>query len=236
MKGKIIQWNDDRGFGFISTENEKHRIFFHISSVKTKSRRPEVGDPVEFNLGKDSNGKLRATMVAIGGLAKSKPARRFPSRVEPPRKNAFDYLLILIVLSLGGYCGYSYLQTQDIERIWPYLIPVAVSLLLLGRSKKPAQDSFSCVKCKNVEKFGPRTLAAWRRGMTRLFCSNCHANWLEDQSRGGASYAANHSDRPRYYPKKNVSYTSGRSGCLGMLLVLALPPVTFGVAIYQFLA
>ena len=217
MKGKIIQWNDDRGFGFISVKDENERIFFHISSVKTRSRRPEIGDFVEFNIGEDPTGKPRAKSVAISSLAKRNSTQHPASKVDPPRRNAFDYLLIMVTLLFGGYCGYSYLQTQDIMRIWPYLVPAAISFALLGRNKKPAQESFSCAKCKAEEKFGPRTLAAWNRGMTRLFCGDCHNSWRKDQ------------------PRSRGNYTTGRAGCLGMLLVLALPPVILGTAVYQLL-
>ena len=35
MKGKIEQWIDDKGFGFIKPDNGSGKMFFHISSVKT---------------------------------------------------------------------------------------------------------------------------------------------------------------------------------------------------------
>ena len=215
MKGKIIQWNDERGFGFISAKDQKDRVFFHISGVQTSVRRPEVGDFVEFNLGKDANGKLRATAVTISGLSKSNPGRRLPSKVDPPKKNSFDYLLILITISCLGYFAYSFFTDQDIVKIWPYLVPALVSLILLGRSKKPAQEIFTCAKCRTAEKFGPRTISAWSRGTTRLFCKKCHSSWIKEQ------------------PREITSYSQGRSGCLGMLLVLALPPAICGAAIYQ---
>lgn len=220
MKGKITQWNDDRGFGFISVSDKNGRVFFHISSLQTRSRRPEVGDDVEFTLGKDKSGKPRATNVAISGLSRTSTDHRGVTRLQPPRKNAFDYLLMAIATGSIGYFSYSIYLTQDPASYWPYLVPAAISLFLLGRNKKPPQEHFTCAKCKTVEKFGPRTVAAWNRGMMRLFCGACHGSWLNEQ------------------PRKSTgpTYSRGGSGCLGMLVVLALPPTIFGLAIYHYLA
>jgi cold shock CspA family protein len=35
MKGKISQWNDEKGFGFILSEDGVQKVFFHISSSKS---------------------------------------------------------------------------------------------------------------------------------------------------------------------------------------------------------
>ncbi len=56
MKGKIINWRDDRQFGFIKCcqKNLKNHIFFHASEFK--SGTPEVGQDVEFDLAPDRKG------------------------------------------------------------------------------------------------------------------------------------------------------------------------------------
>ncbi|EKO4004371.1 cold shock domain-containing protein [Vibrio fluvialis] len=50
MKGKIVRWVDDRGFGFINTPDIKGDIFVHVSKFRKGYRRPQVGDDVEFLL------------------------------------------------------------------------------------------------------------------------------------------------------------------------------------------
>lgn len=66
MKGKIDQWNDDKGFGFIKLDNGSEKIFFHISSVKTNSRRPKIGDIVLSDSIRDTQQKINAKSVGIG--------------------------------------------------------------------------------------------------------------------------------------------------------------------------
>jgi len=42
-KGKLVRWFDDKGFGFIKSENAKDDIFIHISALKGMSRKPLIG-------------------------------------------------------------------------------------------------------------------------------------------------------------------------------------------------
>ena len=46
MKGKITEWDDRKGYGFISMPNGYSRAFLHISAVDEQSRRPRIGDAV----------------------------------------------------------------------------------------------------------------------------------------------------------------------------------------------
>ncbi|PZQ23825.1 MAG: hypothetical protein DI562_18430 [Stenotrophomonas acidaminiphila] len=43
--GKVSEWNDDRGFGFIAPlDGEPTRVFFHVRDYRLDGRRPEVGE------------------------------------------------------------------------------------------------------------------------------------------------------------------------------------------------
>ncbi|MBU2886200.1 cold shock domain-containing protein [Gilvimarinus agarilyticus] len=65
MKGKIIEWHDAKGYGFISASEVKLRVFFHVSQLRRIKRRPGVGDNVDFELTKDIKGRLNATSVRV---------------------------------------------------------------------------------------------------------------------------------------------------------------------------
>ncbi len=184
MKGKVSQWNDEKGFGFISIQDKQGRVFFHISSIKTRERRPEIGDSVDFEINKDENGKVRATSVFIDGLSSTTSSGKINRiKIDPPQKNIFDYFLYLVILASISYTVYQFYLSRNIETLWPYVIPAVITFFLLGRSKKPKQEHYSCTKCKAVERFNSRTIAAWNRGITRLFCNKCHKDWIKDKPR-----------------------------------------------------
>ena len=63
VKGKITDWNDLRGFGFISPLEGGERVFVHVSALPTGSRRPTEGEFVSYTLSTDERGRLCATQV-----------------------------------------------------------------------------------------------------------------------------------------------------------------------------
>ena len=69
MKGKLIRWNEDRGFGFIKSDDIKEHIFIHISALKTMSRRPLVNDVICFDVITDKTGKRKAVNAKIVGVS-----------------------------------------------------------------------------------------------------------------------------------------------------------------------
>ena len=69
MRGRIADWRDDRGFGFIEPESGGERVFLHISGMVRGSRRPAIGDVVTYETTRTSDGKMRAANVRPAGFA-----------------------------------------------------------------------------------------------------------------------------------------------------------------------
>lgn len=72
LQGRITDWNDERGFGFVVTNGTENRHFFHISALRGSTERPTVGRLVTFEAQPQADGKLRAIDVRYPGT----PARR----------------------------------------------------------------------------------------------------------------------------------------------------------------
>jgi cold shock CspA family protein len=98
MKGKLIRWNEDRGFGFIKSSDINDDIFIHISELKTMSRRPLVNDVIYFNVVKDKSGKKKAVNAKIEGVSVKPPRDRAPK----PKKNTLKPTIFVIVLLIGA--------------------------------------------------------------------------------------------------------------------------------------
>jgi uncharacterized membrane protein YsdA (DUF1294 family)/cold shock CspA family protein len=66
-KGRITDWQDDRGFGFITPQSGGERVFVHVRSLMHRQRRPVGGEWVTYELSHDPKGRLRAANVALSG-------------------------------------------------------------------------------------------------------------------------------------------------------------------------
>lgn len=67
MKGRVVEWNDSKGYGFISALNGELKVFLHISKLKNKNRRPKIGDEVSFDINEEIKGRFNANNVSIVG-------------------------------------------------------------------------------------------------------------------------------------------------------------------------
>ena len=68
-QGKLTNWNDDRGFGFIQPDDGSQQVFLHISALKPAARRPHVGDTIFYEPVAQAEGKVRASNASIAGVA-----------------------------------------------------------------------------------------------------------------------------------------------------------------------
>lgn len=221
MKGKISQWKDDKGFGFIQPDDGSEKLFFHVSSVKTNARRPQVGDSVLYDPMRDSQQRLKAKGVVIEGVTTGIPAspKKRHVRIEPPKKNVVDYILILVVIVSLAATGLEFYRTNAIENSWPFSVPAVIAFFILNRQKKPKDKSFHCSRCRKIAEYDARTIQAWNNGFIKLYCRACHLQWLKDNP------------RQEHSPMQSKS-----GGCLGVLILMAVIPVLGGVSLYQWLA
>lgn len=63
LDGVVTRWNDDRGFGFISSTLGYGDVFVHISAFPRGHRRPADGEQVSYAIAPGENGKERAVDV-----------------------------------------------------------------------------------------------------------------------------------------------------------------------------
>lgn len=65
--GRITEWNDDRGFGFVVPNGGGVRAFVHIKAFERASSRPAVGTLISYEPHKDDKGRFAATYVRLVG-------------------------------------------------------------------------------------------------------------------------------------------------------------------------
>ncbi|KJS33730.1 MAG: hypothetical protein VR64_00420 [Desulfatitalea sp. BRH_c12] len=68
-QGKIVTWNDEKGFGFIAPTTGGNQVFVHIKAFTRGTSRPKVGAEVTYCCSRDPQGRPRAEKVKISGIA-----------------------------------------------------------------------------------------------------------------------------------------------------------------------
>jgi cold shock CspA family protein len=133
-QGRIAEWKDDRGFGFIAPNGDGPKVFVHISSFSNRTRRPRVGVLVTYELGADQTGRLRAQDARFVGDSRGRSA-------EPnPIVAAIGMSLVVVFLCYVGYVRISHPGST-----------VAASLYKIFFAREALQDhpQFQCMKEKS---------------------------------------------------------------------------------------
>lgn len=117
LKGQLIKWNDNRGFGFIKPSEGGREVFLHITSVKTTGRRPQVGDTIFYQLTAEADGKIRASNALIQGVVSPASAtqkvKTIPGQSKPvPQKTQRKKRLLETLFSIGGVIIFMLLVMQ----------------------------------------------------------------------------------------------------------------------------
>ncbi len=98
QQGIVADWNDDRGFGFITPVVAGPRVFVHVSAFP-RGQRPVTNDLVTYGVGRDERNRLSASDVQFVAPARS---RRTVTRGLPAAISTatlfFALLVSLVVL------------------------------------------------------------------------------------------------------------------------------------------
>jgi uncharacterized membrane protein YsdA (DUF1294 family)/cold shock CspA family protein len=70
LQGKVLNWNEDRGFGFVEPNGGGERAFVHIKAFKARSRRPVNGDVIHYELVREKNDRYLAGNIQFAKGAK----------------------------------------------------------------------------------------------------------------------------------------------------------------------
>jgi uncharacterized membrane protein YsdA (DUF1294 family)/cold shock CspA family protein len=78
--GILTEWSDDRGFGFVTPADAGNKVFVHIGAFAPGTRRPRVGDRLQFDIDASSQKGPRAVRVrfADGDRGSNTPPLALP--------------------------------------------------------------------------------------------------------------------------------------------------------------
>ncbi|WP_457674481.1 DUF1294 domain-containing protein [Thiolapillus sp.] len=141
LEGRLVRWNDDKGFGFIRVEGMKKDVFIHISALGRLPRRPVVGDNIRFVLRRDEQGRVGAGKADIPELAATvskrlrQPARSY--RISGRPLGLFDWLLLSSVL---GASAWVLVRNHNPLPLGVYVIMSLLTFIAYALDKKKAID------------------------------------------------------------------------------------------------
>jgi len=127
-KGKINNWKNDRGFGFIVPDGGGAQVFVHISSFTNRQRRPSGNEIVTYELRSDAKGRPQAKKVLFAGEylpAASSPVCRVGTLLL-----AAAFLFFVSAAALAGRVPKAVL--------WIYLVASAITFLFYTLDKSAA--------------------------------------------------------------------------------------------------
>jgi uncharacterized membrane protein YsdA (DUF1294 family)/cold shock CspA family protein len=142
-QGKITQWKDSQGFGFIEPDGGGARVFVHQSAFINRQRRPAEGVAVVFETSNDERGRPRAEKVAFAIDAKAnqpvrKPTRTISSDNKPVRLGRLDVSSLAVlcaVLAIATITG----RLPAWLPLW-YLGVSVVTFFVYAQDKSAAQS------------------------------------------------------------------------------------------------
>lgn len=90
--GRIVRWEDNRGFGFIEPNGGGDAVFVHVSDFARDQRRPCTGDAVTYSVAAGRNGRSKAVDACLRDRSMI-----HPNRVSTTRGNGGTLLVIAVV-------------------------------------------------------------------------------------------------------------------------------------------
>ena len=129
-QGKITNWKDDKGFGFITPNGGGDQVFVHIKSFANRQRRPVGNELVTYELKADARGRAQAGSVAfVGELASpvTSPERRNISLISAA--------IFLVFVAASAFVG-----KLPFAIFWLYLIASVIAFLAYAFDKSAARN------------------------------------------------------------------------------------------------
>jgi uncharacterized membrane protein YsdA (DUF1294 family)/cold shock CspA family protein len=155
-QGKITDWKDEKGFGFITPNGGSQRVFVHIKSFSNGQQRPVGNEIVTYELMHDAKGRPQANSVAFVG-----------KRVTPTSPSGQATPLVLTATFLVFVAGSAFAGKLPIAVVWIYLAASLVAFVAYALDKSAARNDRWRTKESTLHLFAlaggwPGALAAQR--------------------------------------------------------------------------
>ena len=148
-QGRLVEWFDDKGYGFIQPNDaSKDRVFLHIKDFTRQGPRPIVGCALEYTVLLDGDGRFRAQQVMYLKasqtqkiLPKPKNVNGQQQKLKPMQIACIAYILALAVFTiLEMLSGMVLLFISITNALTYWLYAQDKEAALLGNRRIPEQS------------------------------------------------------------------------------------------------
>lgn len=97
VRGRLINWSDERGFGFLAPEGVGQDVFVHASAFTKEGRHIEIGCEYEFSVDIGKDGRPKAKRVTLVVEPKAKPSLSSQILQRGPRFLVIPAFLFIVL-------------------------------------------------------------------------------------------------------------------------------------------
>jgi uncharacterized membrane protein YsdA (DUF1294 family)/cold shock CspA family protein len=129
-KGRIADWNDEKGFGFITPESGGKKVFFHINAYSSRHKRPLRNLEVQYFLSLDPKGRACAVDVV-------------PTNGHKDNGREIRQKFTAVALFAGFAAMLSFLfqiHRLPLEIVYLYIVMSALAFFLYAKDKNAAES------------------------------------------------------------------------------------------------
>lgn len=113
QQGRLTDWSDGRGFGYITPLGGGPTVFAHISDFPSDERRPLLHDLVTYEIGEDDRGRTRA--IGVQHLTPTRPVIDTSTRV--PVAVLVAGLVVALAIVGATFVGWSRVSATRVASV-----------------------------------------------------------------------------------------------------------------------
>jgi cold shock CspA family protein len=100
-QGRLVEWLDDKGYGFIQPNDlSKPRVFLHIKDFAQRGPRPILGCALDYVVIVDERGRFRAKQVVYLKAKQSQPSHQPQTRAAASSLHPIVIVMVIYALFL----------------------------------------------------------------------------------------------------------------------------------------
>ncbi|PVZ70588.1 DUF1294 domain-containing protein [Pelagibaculum spongiae] len=108
LKGKLSNWNDQKGYGFVEPLSGGQRVFVHIKAFANRhGKRPADGDLIVYQQVKESSGRYSAVDVQFSQILNQAASRAHLAKNRSNKTNWWGEVAIALLLTMVSYTIYT---------------------------------------------------------------------------------------------------------------------------------